>query len=147
MFSSLLDIHLLAFLFLHKLVQANGPLLGESYVVFPVFHGAHMTVSDFHCTASPPSELKFKLSAFRLILRFILEPVCFTCELRVTGKCEVQIVVLSEYPVFVIFFFSVLTPLSFGTVRAIPSCFRSLSEHAAAFYTVGESGARSHFLP
>ena len=38
-----------------------------------------------------------------------------------------------EYPVIS----SVLTPLFFGTARALPSCFRIPSEHAAAFYTVG----------
>jgi len=49
-----------------------------------------------------------------------------------------------EYPV--VCYFRSNSSL-FGTARAIPSCFRILSEHAAAFYTAGGTGAFTHFLP
>jgi len=83
-----------------------------------------------------------ELSALRIISVLILNCSLLRMSIGGTAVAMLWFLVL-EVPALM----AVLTPCCFGTIWDLPSCIRSLSTHAAAFYTVGRTGAHSHLLP
>lgn len=83
-----------------------------------------------------------ELSALRVISVLILSCSEFPVNVGGTAVATLWLLVFGVPALM-----AVSTPCSFGMIWDLPSCIRSLSIHAAAFYTVGRTGARSHLLP